>query len=68
MKQIVDLVKQKAGISEDQARTAVNTVAGFIKDRLPPQIASQIDAVLDGKDVSSIGKNLGNVFGGGDKK
>jgi uncharacterized protein (DUF2267 family) len=68
MKQIVDLVKQKAGISEDQARTAVNTVAGFIKDRLPPQIASQIDAVLDGKDGSSIGKNLGNVFGGGDKK
>jgi uncharacterized protein (DUF2267 family) len=68
MKQVVDLVKQKAGIGEDQARTAVNTVAGFIKDRLPPQIASQIDAVLDGKDVSSMGKNLGNVFGGGDKK
>ena len=68
MKQIVDLVKQKTGISEDQARTAVNTVAGFIKDRLPPQIADQIDAVLDGKNVSSMGKNLGNIFGGGDKK
>jgi uncharacterized protein (DUF2267 family) len=68
MKQIVDLVKDKAGIGEDQARTAVNTVAGFIKDRLPPQIADQIDQVLEGKDVSSMGKNLGSMFGGGDKK
>jgi hypothetical protein len=68
MKEVVDLVKQKTGIGEDQARTAVNTVVGFLKDRLPPQLSGQIDSVLEGKDVSSMGKNLGNVFGGGDKK
>jgi uncharacterized protein (DUF2267 family) len=67
MKEVVDLVKQKAGIGDDQARTAVNTVVGFLKDRLPPQLSDQIDAVLEGKDVSSLGKNLGSVFGG-DKK
>jgi nucleoid DNA-binding protein len=68
MKEIVNMVKEKAGISEDQARTAVQTVANFIKGRLPKQVADQIDPILEGKDVSSIGQNLGNMFGGGDKK
>jgi uncharacterized protein (DUF2267 family) len=64
MKEVVKQVKEKAGIGEDQAQTAVRTVAQFIKDRLPPQIAEQIDGVLEGKDISSMGKNLGNIFGG----
>ena len=68
MKEIVNIVKEKAGIGEDQARTAVQTVANFIKDRLPKPIADQIDPILEGKDVSSIGQNLGSMFGGGDKK
>jgi uncharacterized protein (DUF2267 family) len=68
MKEVVNLVKEKTGIGEDQAQTAVNTVVQYIKDRMPPQIAGQIDSVLQGKDVSNLGKNIGNVFGGGDRK
>ena len=34
MEKVVKLVADRAGISESQARTAVNTVASFLKDRL----------------------------------
>ena len=46
MDQIVKLVQEKTGISEDQARTAVTTVIDFIKTKLPPPIASQVDGAL----------------------
>lgn len=47
MKKVVQLVAQRAGISESQAETAVNTVASFLKDRLPPGIAGQVDKYLN---------------------
>lgn len=48
MDELVKQVAAKTGISEDQARTAVTTVLGFIKDRLPAPIASQIEGVIGG--------------------
>lgn len=49
MDKLINLVSQKAGISPDQARTAVETVLGFLKDRLPGPLANQVDsAVQDG--------------------
>ena len=48
MDALVKLVSQKVGISEDQARMAVTTVLGFLKEKLPAPIASQIDAVISG--------------------
>ncbi len=64
MDQLVKLVQDKTGIPQQQAQTAVNTVINYLKDKLPPQISGQLDAVLAGKDVSSIGKDLGGLFGG----
>jgi hypothetical protein len=56
MEELINMVSQKVGISPEQAATAVNTVVGFIKDKLPEPIASQVDNVMKG--------NMGDVLGG----
>lgn len=64
MDELVKLVSKKTGISEEQAKTAVNTVLNFLKQKLPPQIAGQIDAVLKGGSPADLAKGLGNLLGG----
>ncbi|HEX5421134.1 MAG TPA: DUF2267 domain-containing protein [Gammaproteobacteria bacterium] len=46
--QLVELVAQKTGISQDQAQTAVQTVVGFLKGRLPEPLSGQLDKFVDG--------------------
>lgn len=48
MDELIKLVAKKTGISEEQARKAVETVLQFIKQRLPAGIGSQIDGILGG--------------------
>jgi nucleoid DNA-binding protein len=60
MDELVKLVSQKAGITQQQAQTAVTTVLDFVKSKLPPQFASQIDGVVSGK--TDLG-GLGGMFG-----
>jgi hypothetical protein len=64
MDELVKLVAQKTGISEEQARTAVQTVIDFIKPKLPAPIGGQIDTILSGSAAGDIGKQLGGLFGG----
>jgi len=64
-----DLIKQvteRTGISESQARTAVETVMGFLRDRLPAPIAGQLDTVLGGAGgaLGSVADAAGDVLGG----
>jgi hypothetical protein len=64
-----DLIKQvteKTGISEAQARSAVETVVGFLKDRLPAPIAGQLDGVLSGAGgaIGGLADQAGDVLGG----
>lgn len=68
MKKVVDLVAQRAGISESQAKTAVETVASFIKDRLPAGMQSQVDKYLNEDEnpsdrTSGMGDKLGDMLG-----
>ena len=48
MEELIKRITEKTGISEDQARTAVTTVSGFLKEKLPAPIAGQVDNVLSG--------------------
>ena len=59
MDELVKQVSQRTGISEDQARTAVTTVLGFLKDRLPAPIGGQIENLLGGE--SSAGGGIGDI-------
>jgi hypothetical protein len=65
MDELINLVAGKVGISEAQARQAVETVLDFLKDKLPAPIAGQVEAVLEG-DLSAVGQlagGLGGMFG-----
>jgi hypothetical protein len=64
MKTIVQLVQEKAGISEVQARIAVETVASYLKAKLPGPIAGQVDGLLKA-DVSGVADQVDAVLKGG---
>ncbi len=65
MDEVINQVADRAHISQDQARTAVQTVVEFLKQRLPPQMASQVDAVMSGSapNLGDAAKGLGGMFG-----
>ena len=48
MDTLIKLIQQRTGIDESQARTAAETVLGFLKDRLPGPVAGQLDRALAG--------------------
>jgi len=60
MEELVKLVSSKVGISEDQARSAVETVVGFLKTKLPAPLAGHVESAL-----GLAGSSLGNVDLGG---
>ncbi len=66
MDELVKQVAQKTGIAEEQARTAVTTVLGFLKERLPAPIAGQIDSVIGGGAGAGggIADKAGDMLGG----
>ena len=61
MDELIELVVKKTGISEAQARQAVEVVVEFIKDKLPDPIAGHVDSVLEGGGLSGA---LGGLLGG----
>lgn len=68
MNEIIQRLIERTGLPEDKATTAVETVIGFLKEKLPAPVASQIDSVLHGDSgiadkVGGIGAKLGGLFG-----
>ena len=67
MDELIRLVSQKTGLSEDMAKVAVDTVLGYVRDKLPAPIAAQVDGVLDGtsdiSDLGSVAQGLGGLLG-----
>ena len=64
MDELVALVVKKTGISETQARKAVETVLDFVKDKLPDPIAGRLDDILEGGGAADLLSGLGGLFGG----
>jgi hypothetical protein len=67
MEELVRQVSERAGISEEQARTAVQTVAEFARQRVPAPYNSYIDKYLgvgeSGGDKSDVVGKLSSIFG-----
>ncbi|MGD9406160.1 MAG: hypothetical protein PVH95_13530 [Anaerolineae bacterium] len=65
MDELVKLVSEKVGINEDQARQAVKTVVGFLKEKLPEPLAGQLEAALEGdtSDLGDMAGSIGKLFG-----
>jgi hypothetical protein len=48
MNELVQLVQQKTGLSQDMAQKVVDTVTGYLKAKLPEPMASGLDSLLGG--------------------
>ena len=69
MDELIKRITEKTGISEDQARSAVNTVSGFLQEKLPAPLAGQVDNVLSGAGgmtdhLGGAASKIGKMFGG----
>ena len=67
MEELIKQVTERAGISEEQARSAVNTVIGYLKTNLPAGLAGPLDSVLGGGGAGAGGglaDQAGNLVGG----
>jgi uncharacterized protein (DUF2267 family) len=60
MQELIKVVTEKAGISESQAKTAVETVVNFLKDKLPGGIGGQVESFLSGQ-AGTVGNVIDTV-------
>ena len=78
MDELVNLVVQKTGISQEDARKAVEVVVNTLKSRLPGPIAGHLDSFIAGgmtggmntladEATEMLKGKLGGLFGGGGK-
>jgi hypothetical protein len=67
MDELTKLIVDKTGLSDANARLAIETVLNFLKTKLPAPIAIQLDSVIQGKGVGDIDIDnvtaLGGLFG-----
>ena len=61
MEELVREISNRAGISEEQAQQAVETVISFLKGRLPAPMASQIDTLLGSGSPGGLTDQLGQL-------
>ena len=66
MEELVQQVAERTGISEAQAQTAVTTVLGFLKNKLPEPLAGQLDGLLGGAAgaAGGLAGQAGDLLGG----
>lgn len=67
MDELIALVSEKTGLSKEMSKVAVDTVLGYLKERLPEPIAGRIDDVIEGMDASGLDEltgGLGSLLGG----
>jgi hypothetical protein len=75
MDELINQVMERTGLEPHQARTAVETVLGFLKERLPESVSGALDSVTGGTGADSSGKisshaeelvpGIGSLIGGG---
>jgi hypothetical protein len=46
MNELVQLVQQKTGLSEEIAQKVVETIVGFLKTKMPDSMATGLDSLL----------------------
>ena len=54
MKELINVIVQKTGISEENAKEAVQVTLGFLKTKLPTPVAAQLDSFLSARTTSGV--------------
>lgn len=71
MEELVKLLTEKTGLSDDKARMAVEIVVGFLKQRLPGSVGEQLNTCLSipaGEGLTEKMKEMAQRVGGVFKK
>lgn len=63
MEELIKMISDKAGISSEQATTALNTVTGFLKEKMPGGLGGQVEDYLKGKAGGGIADKVGDILG-----
>jgi len=63
MDEVVKMVSEKTGLSEEMSRVAVETVLTYLKGKLPAPIAGQLDNILEGGGLGDLGDLAGGLGG-----
>jgi hypothetical protein len=69
VEELIKRVSERTGMPEDKAKTAIETVVGFLKERLPAPIAGHVDSALESAGGTIVDKasdlmgNIGGMFG-----
>jgi hypothetical protein len=54
MKELINTIVQKTGISEENAQKSVQVTFGFLKTKLPAPVAAQLDSFLSARTPSPV--------------
>jgi len=71
MDEIVTKVAERTGVSADTVRQVLSSAADFLKQKLPPGMAGQLESYLQGpggeggQGGQGLGGMIGNLFGKG---
>jgi hypothetical protein len=68
MNEIIQRLIERTGLPEDKAIAAVETVIGFLKEKLPDPMAAQLDSLMSGESgmasqLGGMASSLGGMFG-----
>ena len=63
MDELISTVSTRTGLSQDQARSAVDAVLGLLKTRLPAPLASHLDSLVGGSASAGADGSSGEASG-----
>ena len=61
MEELVKLLTEKTGLPDDKARMAVETVLGFLKQRLPSSVGEQLNTYLSSPTSEGTAKKVKGI-------
>jgi len=64
MEELIKTVTQKVGISETQAKSAIETVVSFLKDKMPGGIGNQVEAFVKGGSIGNVADSIKDKVSG----
>lgn len=64
MKELIDQIAQTTGISQQHAQQAAQTAIAFVKSKLPPSIAGQLDGLIGGGVSGEAGGGMAQKLSG----
>ena len=63
MDELIQQLKSRVGLNDNQAQSSIQTVVEFLKQRLPGPVASQLDSAISGGGIGSLKEKAEGILG-----